>query len=407
MKITLADIEKAKIELAKILDQTPLLPNHWLSQKYGCEVYLKLENMQPVGSFKIRGASYKMSKLTKAQKKKGVVAASAGNHAQGVAWAASKYKIKSTIVMPTNAPLTKFENTKSLGAEVVLEGDNYEAAYNKAKSIVKKTGATFVHPFEDKDVIAGQGTIGLEILEQLPETDVVIGSIGGGGMMAGIGIALKALKPTLTVIGAQASGARSLVESIKKHRITQTGVADTFADGIKVKIASEKMFKILNDVVDHAVHASDEKIAAGVLSLLERARIMTEGAGALPLAALEDLAHTNPKLIKGKKVVLVICGGNIDVNLLSRIIDRGLTMSGRRVRVLAYISDKPGSLSELTQIISGNGVNVLQVIHDRDDPKIGLNETSVELTLETRGPKHSKQLLDALRKRYAKIELLH
>lgn len=406
MKVSLVDIEDAKGALSKVLEPTPLLFNRWLSERYGCNVYLKLENMQPVGSFKIRGASYKISKIEKSKRRKGVVASSAGNHAQGVAWAAAKFGIKATIVMPKNAPLTKVLNTQALGAHVVLHGDRYEDAYAHARMLEKKSGAVFVHPFEDRDVIAGQGTIALEVLDQLPETDFLIGAMGGGGLMAGIGTALKALKPKVHVIGAQAEGASSLVQSLKKHKVVQTGEAETFADGIKVKNVSAPMFRLLDDLIDEVCSIDDEKIAAAVLMLIEKARIISEGAAALTLGVLEELQAKNPKRFKGKNVVLVICGGNIDVNVLARIIDRGLIQTGRRIRLNVSIPDKPGSLNFLTKLVADEGANILQAIHDRDAPSVGLSDTGVEMTLETRGSEHSAKVIAALQRQYRALDVL-
>lgn len=403
MKVTLADIEEARAVLGKLLEPTPLLANRWLSERLGCHVYLKLENMQPIGSFKIRGATYKISRLTPAQRRKGVVAASAGNHAQGVAWGCSQFKAKATIIMPKTAPLTKVQNTAALGAHVMLEGDNYDQAYAYARKYAAKHGATFVHAYEDHDIISGQGTVGLEIMEQLPDVDAIIGAVGGGGLMAGVATVVKEFKPKTQVIAAQASGARSLIESIKKGKVVSTGVADTFADGIKVINASPIMVDLLKDLIDKTGHANDEEIAAAVLTLMEKAKVVAEGAAALPLAVLEKMKDK----LRGKKVVLILSGGNIDVNVLSRIIDRGLIRAGRRVRVNVYIKDKPGTLNRLTQVIAEQGANIIQAIHDRDTPATGIHETTVEFTLETRGPQFSQQLIRALREEVSRLEVLH
>lgn len=403
MKLTLADVEKARGVLANYIEPTPLLLNRWLSEKLGCEVYLKLENMHPVGSFKIRGATYKISQLTKEQRRKGVIAASAGNHAQGVAWGSAQFKTKATIFMPVNAPITKVQATQALGAKIVLHGENYDEAYTASKKEAARTGAVFVHPYNDHHVMAGQGTVGLEIMEQLPDVDVVVGSMGGGGLMAGIGTVIKEFKPEVTVVGTQAMGARSLVESIRRKHVYSTGVADTFADGIKVINPAKEVVDILKNVIDLTGTADDEATAAAVLTLMEKAKVVAEGAAAVSLAVLEQMKAK----FKGKKVVLLICGGNIDVNVLGRIIDRGLIKAGRRVRVNAFITDRPGSLNRLTQKIASEGANVLQVIHDRDSPAAGLNETGVELTLETKGPDHSEAVIAAIRACVARMEVLH
>jgi threonine dehydratase len=407
IKVGLAEIQSAQKLLAPMLEKTPLQKNTWLSEKYGCEVYLKLENMQPIGAFKIRGATYRISKLTEAEKKKGVVAASAGNHAQGVAWGSAKFGVQATIVMPTNAPLTKVQNTKALGAKVVLVGETFEQAFAEAQRIEKETGAVLVHAYEDADVIAGQGTVGLEIMEQLPGVDAVIVSLGGGGLMTGVATAIKAMKPKVQLIACQASGARSLVESLNQKKIVQGGSAETFADGIKVKVVTETMLSLLSEVIDKAVHTDDEEIAAAVLTLMEKAKTVAEGAGALPLATLDLMHRQDPKQFHGKKVVLVLGGGNIDVNVLSRIIDRGLIRAGRRIRVNVFISDKPGTLNQLTQLIASKGGSILQVIHDRNAPSVGLLETEVELTVETKGPEHSAELVAAIKGQFHRLELLH
>ncbi len=400
--ITLADIQDAKQVIHRYLEPTPLLLNSWLSESLGCELYLKLENMQPIGSFKIRGALYKISKLTPEEKKRGVIAASAGNHAQGVAWAARKLGVKAMIVMPKGAPLVKIQNTRALGAEVELEGDNYDEAYEYARKIAKKTGRVYVHAFEDPAIIAGQGTIGLELLEQLPDVDVVVGSIGGGGLLAGIALTMHELHPQAWIIGGQASGASSMVKSLHQGRVGKPGRAETFADGIAVGKSSEKMFGILKPRIHEALEADDETIAAAVLALLEKAKIVVEGAGALPLAVLEQVK----KKIKGKKVVLVISGGNIDVNLISRIIDRGLIRAGRRLRINVLLSDRPGSLARLTDLIAKQGANILQAIHDRSEPSTTIDQTDVALTLETRGPEHSQAVIQAIREHVLRIELI-
>jgi threonine dehydratase len=305
--------------------------------------------------------------------------------------------------MPVGAPLTKVQNTAALGAEILLEGDTYDDAYAIARKIAAKSGAVFVHPYEDENVIAGQGTVGLEIMEQLPDVDVVIGSLGGGGLMAGAGTVIKEFRPKTLVVGAQASGARALIDSLASGRAVATRAADTFADGIKVLAASQPMVDILKPLIDIAAHADDEGIAAAVLTLMEKAKVVAEGAGALPLAVAEKLKSK----LKGRKVVLIVSGGNIDVNVLGRIIDRGLILAGRRVRVNVFITDRPGQLNRLTQLIARQGANIIQAIHDRDSPAAGINETSVELTLETRGPEFSRSLIAALRKQVARLAVLH
>jgi threonine dehydratase len=403
MNVTLADVQAARQELKKYLTPSPLLLNSWLSESFGCELYLKLENMQPIGSFKIRGATYKISQLTAQERKRGVIAASAGNHAQGVAWGSRKLGVNALIVMPRIAPLMKVQNTRALGADVHLEGENYDEAFAAAQGLARKTGRVFVHAFEDPQVIAGQGTAGLELLEQLPDVDYVLGAIGGGGFMGGISVVLDALKPQVKLVGCQASGAPSMAKSIKARTAIKLSKVETFADGIAVKEASEPMRKLLQDKLDTVLTADDESIAAAILTLMEKAKIVCEGAGALPLAALEQIR----KRIRGKKVVLMITGGNIDVNVLSRIIDRGLIRAGRRIRINALVQDRPGSLARLTNLIAQQGANVIQAIHDRSEPSTTIDQTDVALTLETRGPEHSREVIAALEKHVIRVELVH
>jgi threonine dehydratase len=402
--LRLSDIQDAKQEIHRHLEPSPLIRNSWLSESLGCELYLKLENMQPIGSFKIRGAIYKISKLTAAERKRGVVAASAGNHAQGVAWASRRLGVRALIVMPKGAALVKIQNTRSLGAEVLLEGDSYDEAFKHAQLIARKSKRVLVPAFEDAQIIAGQGTIGLELLEQLPDLDVVSGSIGGGGMMSGISLALRELHPRAFLIGSQATGAPSMVRSIRQGKIQSPpfASANTFADGIAVSRVSPRMYELLKPRLNQTLEADDEAIAAAVLTLIEKAKVIVEGAGALPLAVLEQVRRR----IHGKKVVVVVSGGNIDVNLISRIIDRGLIRAGRRVRINVLVSDKPGSLARLTELIAAQGANVLQAIHDRSEPSTHIDQTDVALTLETRGPEHSKAMIVALRKHVIRLDLV-
>ncbi|MFP5492268.1 MAG: threonine ammonia-lyase [Bacteriovoracia bacterium] len=406
MKLTLADCRKAYKVLQPIINPTPLVYNEWLSGQFGCEVWLKLENMLPIGSFKMRGATYKISQLTAAEKKRGVLAVSAGNHAQGVAWAARRFKVKATIIMPEGSPLTKIRNTEALGATVILHGNSIEDGFKFAESMMKKKPMTFVHPYKDELVMAGQSTVGFEIMEQLPDADYIFSSIGGGGLVAGMGTVIKGLRPKVKVIAGQASGCRAMVDSLNKGRVMQTDRAETFADGIRVKIAHPDMFGILEKVVDEAHAIDDEQTALAVLRLIERARVIAEGAGALPLALLSALHQKNPKRFKDKKIVLVVCGGNIDVNLLERIIDRGLIEGKRKVRIAVPIADRPGTLHALTGIIKETGANVLQVVHDRDSEGTGITGANVLFTLETKGPVELKLLLNKLQLDFPRVKVL-
>ncbi len=403
MKISLEEIRSAQKELAAYLPPTPLLKNSWISEAFGCEVYLKLENMQPIGSFKIRGAFHKILTLSKTQGKKGVVAASAGNHAQGVAWGAARVKIPATIVMPKGATLLKVHNTRSLGAEVILHGKTYDEAFVHAQELAKKSGRTFIHAFDDEHVIAGQGTVGLEILQQCPDVDVVIGSIGGGGLMSGVSEVLKTRKRPVKLIGCQASGSPSMIRSFKEgHAVTLESIS-TFADGIAIKKTSQRMYELLKPRLDSLLEADDEAMAEAILMLMEKASILAEPSGALPLAIL-SMARAN---FIGKKVVLIVSGGNIDVNVLNRIIDRGLIRSGRRIRVNVVISDRPGSLAKLTDVLFKSEASIIQAIHDRSEPYTHLDETEVALTLETRGQEHSQEVIQALKKHVSQIYIKH
>lgn len=403
LKVSIHDVKDARRELQKFLVPTPLLLNKWLSEALSCEVYLKLENMQPIGSFKIRGAAYKIFKLSSTQKKKGVIAASAGNHAQGVAWGSQLQGVSAVIVMPRSASLVKVQNTRAQGAEVILRGLNYNEAYQHALEISKKSGRILIPAFEDEAVISGQGTVALEMLEQQPDLDFVVGAVGGGGLMAGVGLVYKALRPETRIVGCQSLQAPSMIRSIQEGRGVKLESAETFADGIALIQGSERMRKILAPLIDEWVGVSDEAIAAAVVTLLEKAKTVAEGSGAIALAALEPLAGK----IRGKKVGVIVSGGNIDVNVLSRIIDVGLVRAGRRVRINVIIADRPGSLARLTDLIAKQGANILQVIHDRNDPSTQIDETGVALTLETRGPEHSDSLIDVLRKNVLRLEVTH
>jgi threonine dehydratase len=407
MKLDNSKFEEAYAVLKTIIAPTPLTYSEWLSTKYDCQIYLKLENMLPIGSFKMRGATYKISQLTAKEKKQGVLAVSAGNHAQGVAWAARRFGVKATIIMPEGSPLTKIRNTEFLGAKVILHGKSIEDGFVYAQQIMKKTPMVFVHPYHDPQVIAGQGSVGLELLEQIPDMDYVFSSIGGGGLVSGIGQVLKYHKSKAKVIAGQASGCSAMVNSLKKDKVTQIDSASTFADGIRVKNVHPDMFNSLREVVDASYTVDDDKMAWAILQLMEKARVIAEGAGALPLALFDQLYQKAPKKFKGKKVVLVICGGNIDVNLLERIIDRGLIESHRKVRIAVPIADRPGILHHLTKIIKDVGANVLQVVHDRDSSNTGITGTNVVFTLETKGEEHMKQLLKEMKKDYPLSEVIN
>ena len=401
--INLSDIEEAGRLLSKILPVTPLVRNEWLSNQYGCEVYLKLETVQPIGSFKIRGAAYRISKLTEEERNRGVIAASAGNHAQGVAWGARRFGTSALIVMPETAALMKVSNTQALGASIHLEGESYDQSYLAAQRIMQETGRTYVHAFHDPDVIAGQGTVGLEILSQLPDVDVVVTSIGGGGLCSGMGIALKSLKPSVKIIACQSENVSAMAKSLQAKTMLESPNLGTLADGIAVQKVNPDLFSILSEVVDEVFTSDEEEIAMNVLRFMETAKILSEGSAAIALGALDRYREQ----FKGKKVVLVVCGGNIDVNLISRIIDRGLIRSGRRLHLRVQILDRPGSLSKLTGLIASKKANILQAVHDRSEMRIKLDETGVELMLETRGPDHSAEVVRALETECRGVQVIY
>ncbi|MBQ4269500.1 MAG: threonine ammonia-lyase [Clostridia bacterium] len=346
----------------------------------GTELYLKTENLQVTGSFKVRGAYYKMTKLSEEEKSRGVVACSAGNHAQGVALAARENGIKAVICLPDGAPISKVEATRSYGAEICLVEGVYDDAYKKALELQKEQGYTFVHPFNDEDVIAGQGTIGLELTEQLNDIDAVIVPIGGGGLISGIAFTLKTLYPKIKVYGVQAAGAPSMKNSVQGKEIQELAGVATIADGIAVKKPGDLTFEICQKYVDEIVTVSDDEISAAILALMEQHKLVTEGAGAVSVAA----AMFGKLDLKDKKAVCVLSGGNIDVNILSRVITRGLLMSGRNCQLLIELTDKPGQLNGVLQIISGDGGNITSVQHERSSAGSDINGCYVRIMLETR-----------------------
>lgn len=396
-------MQEAQRVLAPLVEPTPLVHSKWLSELLGCELYLKLENLHPIGSFKIRGATYRISQLSAAERKRGVLAASAGNHAQGVAWGAQTLGVKATIVMPTSAPLVKVQNTRALGAKVIQFGANFDEAKAHGEKLARRLGLVWIPAFEDPRIIAGQGTVALELLDQCPNLDYIIGSVGGGGMLAGIGAVLAELRPEVRLVACQAKGAPSMVQSHQAGHAIKLKQVRTFADGIAVAGASPHMLKLLDRCVHEWITVDDEHTAEAVLLLLEKAKVVAEGSAAIALAAA--MTKGLGKRIRGKKVVVIVSGGNIDVNLLARIIDRGMLSSGRRVRMTVWLADRPGSLSVLTQHVARLGANILQAIHDQNAPSAHIDEAEVALTLETRGPEHVREILAALKKQYARVEV--
>jgi threonine dehydratase len=356
-------------------------------------IYLKPENLQITGSFKVRGAYFMMSQLSDEEKARGVIACSAGNHAQGVALAASRNNIKSLICLPDGAPISKVEATKSYGAEVCLVKGVYDDAYNKAVQLKDEKGYTFVHPFDNEDVIAGQGTIGLEILEEMRDVDAVIVPIGGGGLISGVAFALKSLNPDIKVYGVQASGAPSMKNSVENNEIQKLDSVSTVADGIAVKEPGEHTFEYCSKYVDKIVTVTDDEISAAILTLIEQHKMIAEGAGAVSVAA----AMFNKVPIKGKKVVCVVSGGNIDVTILSKVIKRGLIMSGRSCVLNIELLDKPGQLVGVSTIIANLGGNVTQVHHERAGEGSDINGCYLRIVLETRDAEHINTIVNALK----------
>ncbi|HWR39908.1 MAG TPA: threonine ammonia-lyase [Patescibacteria group bacterium] len=402
--LTLKDVELARAALQDVVHATPLDKSSTFSAIAGCEVFLKLENLQKTGSFKIRGAYNKIHCLSPEERARGVIAASAGNHAQGVAYGARRAGIPSTIVMPEAAPLAKVMATRGYGAEVVLAGGVYDEAYAKALEIQQEKGQTFVHAFDDLAVMAGQGTIGLEILEDLEDVSAIVAPIGGGGLIAGIATAVKETAPHVKVYGVQAEGAPAMYMSKRAHTRKTTAEATTIADGIAVKAPGEQTFSLVERYVDDIVVVDDEAIANGMLMLLERAKLLVEGAGAISLAAI--LSGKIPFSGKNGKVVSVISGGNADVNFISRIIERGLVKAGRHVRLYTQVVDRPGALQRLLGVVARLQANVVNVVHDRAERRVPLGQAAVEISLETKDSEHTSQILAVLRQEGYMVEIL-
>ncbi|WP_455538017.1 threonine ammonia-lyase [Terrisporobacter sp.] len=391
-KVTLQDIKKAQETIKDIVKKTDILESTKLSIMTGANVYYKCENLQRTGSFKIRGACNKIANLTDEEKARGVIASSAGNHAQGVALGAKMSGIKATIVMPQTAPLAKVTATKSYGANVILEGLVYDDAYAKAVEVQRETGATFLHPFNDKDVIAGQGTISLEIFEQMNnKVDTILCPVGGGGIIAGVASAAKALNPNVKVIGVQTSNIPSMKESLKNGKVTTAFNATTIADGIAVKTPGDTTFEIINELVDEVVTVTEEEIAQGLLFLMENQKVVAEGSGAVTTAAILSKKYVPEK---DENVVCIISGGNIDINTLNRVIALGLSQSGRRFTFNTDIKDQPGGLGELTGIIGDLDANIIRADLSATD-EIGV--LNAHMTLETFNKEHIEKVKKAIR----------
>ena len=373
---------------------TPFSYAPHLSEASGCEVYLKKENLQNTGAFKLRGAYNKLSTLSEEQRACGVVAASAGNHAQGVAFSASKFNVKAVIVMPESTPLNKINGVRRYGAEVILKGSNYDEAYAYALEYGEKRKLTFVHPFEDEEVMAGQGTIALEILEKCQDLDAVLIPVGGGGLISGMGSAIKNLNPNIEVIGVSALGAPAFKNSFDLKKAVDSTSVRTIADGIAVRDTSSVTLAIALECVDKIISVDDEEIASAILFLLERQKLVVEGAGSVGVAAL---LHNKLEYLKGKKVAVVLSGGNMDVTLLSVIIEKGLLKSGRKMKVTVTLVDKPGSLMRLTEILRDLNANIVHISYDRTSISLDYGDANVTVHMETKGEEHQTQIHSVLK----------
>ncbi|MBR1975476.1 MAG: threonine ammonia-lyase [Clostridia bacterium] len=388
--LTIDNVYRASHALKGVARKTDVIYAPKLCQ--GAQLYLKTENLQITGSFKVRGAYYKMTRLSKEEKERGVIACSAGNHAQGVALAAQKNGIKAVICLPDGAPISKVEATKSYGAEVCLVEGVYDDAYQKALELRDEKGYTFLHPFNDEDVIAGQGTIALELADQIPDMDAVIVPVGGGGLIGGIAYTIKTLNPRVKVYGVEAKGAPSMKNAIEHGEIEELPSVYTIADGIAVKKPGDITYELCSKYVDEIVTVTDDEISAAILALMEQHKLVTEGAGAVAVAA----AMFNKIDLQGKKAVCVLSGGNIDVTILSRVIKRGLLMSGRSCQLMIELMDKPGQLKNVSRIIADLGGNVTSVHHERANEGSDVNGCYLRIVLETRNYEHIQQIRQAL-----------
>ena len=386
--VTLGMVLEARERLKKVVRRTDLVPYRVLGVPGKNEIFIKTENLQHTGAFKLRGAYNKIAQLTEEERAHGVIASSAGNHAQGVALAASMFGVKATIVMPEGAPLAKIAATRAYGAEVVLSGLVYDDAYQKAMELQQETGAVFVHPFNDPQVIAGQGLLGLEIMDDEPDIGTVVVPIGGGGLISGIAVAIKSLWPNVKIIGVQAAGAPSMQQSLREgHPITLSS-AHTIADGIAVKTPGDLTYELCQKYVDEVVTVDEDEICNAILTLLEKCKIVAEGAGAVSVAAL-----LHNKFKAEGKIACLVSGGNIDVTTLQRILDKGLMKAGRLAQVCTLIEDRPGRLHRLLAVVSDSGANVVSIRHDRTNMESGIGMAMLELTLETHNQQHLDQVL--------------
>ncbi|MFB6123049.1 MAG: threonine ammonia-lyase [Haloferacaceae archaeon] len=402
--LSLSDVLDARPRVMEVARHTPLEYSHSFSEMTGAEVNLKLENFQRTGAFKIRGAMNRIATLSDEQQAAGVVTASAGNHAQGVALAATRAGVDSKIVMPEHAPVSKVKATERYGGEVVLHGADYSEAQAHAHELEDEEGRTYVHAFDDPVVMAGQGTIGLEIIEDCPNVETVVVPIGGGGLIAGIATALKEKNPDVRVVGVQAEGASSVVESLQQGSIYERESVDTIADGIATRRVGDLTFEVIEARVDEVVTVTDEEIAVALTYLLERHKALAEGAGAISIAAVLSEAFDYDE---GEVVVPACCGGNIDLNTLTTVVMRGLVATGRYLRFQTILKDQPGALVDLGEIIAEHRANITAFHHDRTSRDVAMNDARVELEVETRGPDHVEELLAALRAEGYDVEIVN
>ncbi len=409
LPVSADDIAAARARIQDNIRPTPVIHSETLSRESGCQLYLKLENLQVTGCYKERGALNALLQLTPEERERGVIAASAGNHAQAVSYHAGRLGIRSRIFMPLYTPLVKITATERWGAEVVLHGDTFDDSLAEARRRAEETGAVFLHAFNDRRVIAGQGTIGLELLEQIPDLGAVVVPVGGGGLIGGIACAVKSVNPGIQVIGVEPETSPAMLRAIKAGKIVNIERKPTIADGVLVRRVGDLTFELAQKWVDEIVTVEEEAIAKAILYLLERQKILSEGAGALGLAALLDGKSDGvgksdgggqlcePFGLKGKKTAIVISGGNIDVMLLSNIIERGLVKDGRLIRLRISLPDHPGSLHRLTTKIAHERANIVHVVHDRAYYGVHLGQAKIDVTAETRSEDHAQQLMDALR----------
>ena len=394
--IELSEIVEARKIVSKVVSKTPFVKAPILSRKVGATVFLKKENLQLTGAYKIRGAYNKIASLSEKEKSKGVVAASAGNHAQGVACSAREFGVKATIIMPEATPLLKVTGTKDLGAEVILRGDNYDEAYSYALEYAAKNDIAFIHPFEDKKVIAGQGTVALEMLEVVNDLDFVVVPIGGGGLISGVASVIKQLDPKIKIIGVTASGAPAAYNSYKAKKAVNSSSVRTIADGIAVRDVSSQNLKHILECVDEIVQVDDEEIATAILFLLEQQKLVVEGGGAASVAAI---MYKKFDYTKESKIGAILSGGNIDIQMLSLIIEKGLIKSYRKMKLLITLIDKPGALMSLTDTLRAANANIIEIDYDRTSTKLSYGDAKITIVLETKGKEHQKKVMEMLKER--------